>query len=370
MRPIRLLYILDNYWPHVGGAERAFKGLCEGLAARGHTVTVLTQRSDDSPAEELHEGVRIVRVAAPNRYAFSFAALLPALKLARDADLIHAATFNAAPIGSLAGFFSRKPTILTIFETWIGRWGDYSDFSPWKARAHDLAERAILAFRFTHYVGISEATSRRVREVVRHARGRDSTIYFDFDPAPWQRGDPQAARTAVAADGAFLIVGFGRPGTSKGFGYLIDAFPEIRRKLPSAKLALVLSESQQYAAALKALKSRASEGIVFLASLPFEDLVSLVRAADCVVVPSVTEGFGYTTLEATAAGVPVVACDTTSIPEVIGGRHLLVPPRDSVAIARAVLDVSRGIVNETPTRTFSLMKTLDRFEALYEKLLS
>lgn len=369
MKPLRLLFILDNYWPHVGGAERAFKALCEGMAARGHAVTVLTQHYDCAPGREELSGVRIVRVASSNRYAFTFAGMAPALELAREADLIHAATFNAAPVGSLAGLIARRPTVLTVFETWIGRWQSYSDFAPWKAALHDLAERAIFAFPYDRYVGISESTSARLRQVVPRARGRDATIYFDFDPAPWQKDAGRAARNAIAPPDAFLIVGFGRPGTSKGFGYLIDAFPRIRAQLPNAALALVLSESPQYARALRDLKARASEGITFLPPLDFPDLVGLVRAADCVVVPSVTEGFGYTTLEACAAGVPVVACDTTSIPEVIGGRHILVAPRDSDAIARAVVDVSRGLTNETPLRAFPLSATLDRYEALYEQLL-
>ena len=363
MKPLRLLFILDNYWPHVGGAERAFKALCEGMAGRGHTVTVLTQGHAGSPAQEVSAGVRIVRAASgKNRYAFSAAAIAPALRLARQADVIHAATFNAAPVGSLAGLLTRKPTVLTIFETWIGRWHAYSDFPFWKAALHDLAERAIFTFPYDRYVGISEATTSRVREVVPRARGRDATIYFDFDPTPWQTVDARSVRDELAAPGAFLIVGFGRPGTSKGFVHLIDAFPSIRAQLPNATLVLVLSESPHYAQALRRLKARAGEGISFLPSLAFGDLVGLVRAADCAVVPSVTEGFGYTTLEAAAAGVPVVASNTTSIPEVI-----LVPPRDPAAIARAVVDVSRGIMNETPLRTFPLSTTLDRYQALYER---
>jgi len=367
----RLLYVLDNYWPHIGGSERAFKVLCESMAALGHEVTVMTLRQENQPAEAVVEGVKIIRVSAGrSRYLFSCLGILRCLRLARHADIIHAVTFNAAPIAAMAGIILKKPTILTVLETWIGRWRDYSEFSPLKAALHDLAERLIFSFPFDAYVGISRYTSDRVRAVVRRAKDRVSTIYFGFDAGPWAEHPTEGLtpEKLTTTESPFLIVAYGRPGTSKGFVHLIDAFAEIQLSLPNASLVLVLSSSSQYSRELIKLKLRAGRGISFMPTLPSGDLIRLVQSANCVVVPSLTEGFGYTTLEAAASGVPIVASNTASIPEVIGGRYILVAPRDSAAIARAVIKIANGEVQRKACRTFSWSDTVSQYELIYGRL--
>ena len=67
-----------------------------------------------------------------------------------------------------------------------------------------------------------------------------------------------------------------------------------------------------------------------------EELVGLYRGASVFLDPSLYEGFGYGVLEAMACGAPVVASDTTSLPEVVGEAGLLCPPTSPEALAAAV----------------------------------
>ena len=67
-----------------------------------------------------------------------------------------------------------------------------------------------------------------------------------------------------------------------------------------------------------------------------EDLGALYRAARLMVLPSLYEGFGLTALEAMACGTPVVASNTSSIPEVAGDAAILVDPTDAVEMADAL----------------------------------
>jgi glycosyltransferase involved in cell wall biosynthesis len=66
------------------------------------------------------------------------------------------------------------------------------------------------------------------------------------------------------------------------------------------------------------------------------ELAKLYRAAACVVLPSLYEGFGLPVLEAMASGTPVVATRVAAIPEVAGEAAVLVDPGDPVALAAGI----------------------------------
>ncbi len=66
------------------------------------------------------------------------------------------------------------------------------------------------------------------------------------------------------------------------------------------------------------------------------DLGRLLRGATLLAYPSLYEGFGLPTLEAMAAGVPVVTTTAGALPEVVGDAAVTVPPGDSDALGAAL----------------------------------
>jgi glycosyltransferase involved in cell wall biosynthesis len=149
----------------------------------------------------------------------------------------------------------------------------------------------------------------------------------------------------------------------------VDAVPTIAAAIPNAVLLLILSEAPQYQKDLAALKAVASQWVRFLPSQPRSRLVEIVKAADCIVIPSIAEGFGYTTLESCASGVPVVVSQTATTPEVVGGSFVLAEARSARSIADGVLSVARGAYQTLPQRSFPWSRTIDEYEAEYRRLL-
>ena len=79
--------------------------------------------------------------------------------------------------------------------------------------------------------------------------------------------------------------------------------------------------------------------VVSLGYVPDEDLEELYTESALFLFPTLYEGFGLPALEAMAAGLPVVASNTSSIPEVVGGAGLLFNPLSVDEGARAVIEV-------------------------------
>jgi len=55
---MKVLFVLEYYSPHIGGAEVLFKNLCEGLTGKGHDVAVVTLRLPGTQAFEITNGVK------------------------------------------------------------------------------------------------------------------------------------------------------------------------------------------------------------------------------------------------------------------------------------------------------------------------
>ena len=79
-----------------------------------------------------------------------------------------------------------------------------------------------------------------------------------------------------------------------------------------------------------------------LGYLPRKDLVNVIAGATALVYPSVYEGFGLPPLEAMACGVPVIASDVSSIPEVVGSAGILFNPQDQTQLMQAMLTVTQA----------------------------
>jgi glycosyltransferase involved in cell wall biosynthesis len=99
-----------------------------------------------------------------------------------------------------------------------------------------------------------------------------------------------------------------------------------------------LGEKQEYARELQELTTKLGleERIHFRGF--YENVAHGYAAMDCFVLSSLSETYGMVTIEAMAAGVPVIGTDSAGTPDILtsGRTGLLVPPRDPQALANAL----------------------------------
>ncbi|MFH1181322.1 MAG: glycosyltransferase family 4 protein [Candidatus Woesearchaeota archaeon] len=372
---MKILFVVENYYPHIGGVEVVFKNLAEGLAARGHSVFVVTHRLKGTKKYEILNGVKICRVSClGSRYLFTFLSIPAALRFAKRADIIHTTTFNGAPPAWVAAKLLGKPSVITVHEVWIGMWNQLADMGFFARKMHDCLERIIYLLKFNMYAAVSESTKKQLLSIGIPGK-KVKTVYnaLDYEHFRAEKNGPEKIRKKHGLKG-FVFLTYGRPGISKGIEYAVRAAAIIRKNIPQSRMMLIMSKdpaySRQYAKIVGIIKELGLEDyILLLPPVAWKDLPNYIKTADCVVVPSLSEGFGYTAAEASALDVPVVATNTTSLPEVVGGKHLFVPPKDSGAIAEAVVKVYKGKYETAKKKMFTLKKNIDGYLEIYSGLL-
>ena len=123
---------------------------------------------------------------------------------------------------------------------------------------------------------------------------------------------------------------------------LIRAFCELVRCQPQLPHLLVLAGKETWFSPRireEIRRSGQAERIRVTGFVSEEDLAALYRAADLFVFPSFYEGFGLPVIEAMASGRAVICSNTSSLPEVADAAALLIDPRSTGEIVRAMRDV-------------------------------
>lgn len=160
---------------------------------------------------------------------------------------------------------------------------------------------------------------------------------------------------------------------------LVKAWGIVAAKMPHVSLVLAggARDADYHRAVEEAIRKEGLESRVVLTG-PVDDLSlrKLYSTAQCFVYPSLFEGFGLPVLEAFQCGTPVIASNTSSLPEVVGDAGLLVDPSQSSSIAVALEQMlgdrtMRESFRAKATKraeNFNWQKAAYETQAVYEKI--
>ena len=162
----------------------------------------------------------------------------------------------------------------------------------------------------------------------------DDRVYVCPPGAPQWR--TLGHRPNVPVDGYVLFLGTLEP--RKNIGALLDAYALLlQRKRPVPPLVLAGRATPEAGAWLSRIRQPPLAGHVrHVGYVDADEREGLYAGARVLVLPSLDEGFGLPALEAMSAGVPVVASNRGSLPEVVGDAGTLVDPSDIEALAAAI----------------------------------
>jgi len=182
----------------------------------------------------------------------------------------------------------------------------------------------------------NRAAARIVR--AKGATGAVEVVPLGVDLARFSPGRATTSAADPPADRPVRVAYAGRLTRQKGVDVLLRAVAD------DPRLHLRVAGAGPEEAALRELARAADGRVAFLGPLDADALVDLYRDADVLALPSVevpglSEQFGRVAVEAMACGTPVVATRTGSVPDVVGGAGIVVPPGDPVALRTALVRV-------------------------------
>lgn len=366
---MRILIILENYYPRIGGVETFFKSLVDTLDGQGHTVTVLTNRYDKSlkEKEQFGQNITVIRKSFFNRYLFTFFAWWPALKLARNADIIHTTSYNAAVPAWMAAKLSGTISIITFHE----RYGDLWDRLPWMSSPakflHKYFESFITKLGFDKFVGVSDFTKNSLLEagiepsrVVRIYNG------IEYDAFPVHEKSNHHT--------PYTFMFYGRVGHAKGLDILLKGYQLlIESGKREHQLILVLPSEQTplFRNVTSLIKDyKIADQVSIHHDLTYAELIHKIATVDCIVIPSYSEGFCYAAAETMAIGTPIISSGQGALAEVVSGQYIQMKDQTPLALSQAMMAALNDQWFNSEKRRFPLVDTIQSYLDLYQELAS
>ena len=162
---MRILFVLEHYFPYVGGAEQLFKSVAEGLAAKGHEVRILTTLYDDKlPKSDVVNQVEIRRINCYNRFLFTALSIPKAIHFAGHSDLILTTSYTAAFPAWVAGVLKQKKRIIVFHEVWEKLWWRLPYLTFFQRLSYWGFEQFILKLTFHQFIAVSDFTKKCLQE--------------------------------------------------------------------------------------------------------------------------------------------------------------------------------------------------------------
>ena len=322
MRRTKILQVIHGL--HIGGAEKVVVDLATQVDPASYESGVCCVNSRGVLADQLEAaGVSVLEPAKRG----NLGSLLRNIR-AFDPDIVHChGTSALVHLGPLYAA-RRLPPLLCTFHQ-----GNY----PHIKRRYLYAERLFVRYA-SRLVAVAEYQRQTIIRTHRISPAAIQTVFNGVRANPF-RGEP-GLPSAVRAEFGFaaddIVVGcVAVLSEQKGIAYLLQAAEVLLEEQPQLRFLIVGGGPLQQALEAEA-HARGLDRVHFAGWR--DDVQRILPALDLFVMPSLWEAFSIVLLEAMAAGCTSIVTDVGDNARVIsnGRTGLLIPPRDPLAIVRAV----------------------------------
>ena len=336
--------------------------LAESLSKSDRVLVLLPGRTVPERVAKLVHGDLDVRFMGRSRIQFHPANIIAYLEAwnqvrAYEPDVVHMEIFGGFADLAYLPMFNKYPIVMTFHDVEVHKGERSSSRNMVRGILRGRADRIIV-----HGQSLKKAMAERFSvpaakvEVVPLGAPEFETFRM------FQRNDIREDEN--------LVLFFGWIVEYKGLDYLIKAEPAITKEFPDAKI-VIAGACRDFGKYQAMMAGREDRFVVLNRFLSFEEGAELFQRSSVVVLPYVEASQSGVITVAYGFKKPVVATDVGSIPEIVhdGETGYLVPPRDSKALAEAVLRLLRDkkLRREMGERGYSMLTTSLSLDAVATK---
>ena len=340
---MHIAFFTNFYLPVVNGVSSSVESFRKELTRQGNNVFVFAQSDgkyeDQAPFIFRYPSLTLpvyVEVPAVIPVSPFVDQLLPSLKL----DVIH--THHPVLLGQTAARKAAEMDLPLVF-TFHTQYREYTHYIPLPQEAIQEFLKGAVETWLRDFMGLCQhivIPSESMKEILIRdygLRARYTVIPTGIDLEPYQLADREALRASRGWQADKILVSTGRLAQEKNWPTLIRAAQKVYQKHPDLRLVLIGSGPKKSALQELASKLDMAERVTFTGELPFSDVIVYLKAADIFGFASVTETQGLVTMEALAAGLPVVAVDGSGTRDIVdNGEQGFLVRNDADELAASV----------------------------------
>ena len=349
---MKVLHIVPSYLPahRYGGPVESVHSLNVALARAGHEVTVYTtnidgERNLDVPVNEpvMKDGVRVFyfKASFPRGWFYSSEMRRALAAHIKEFDIVHiTSVFLAA--STLGAYYAKKFT------------------KPYIISPRGSLMRAPLAahsFKKRLYISLIEKRNLKGASAIHFTVPSEEIEYrsagFPAKSAFVVSNSIPNSAPHNADKGAFrkewyipndnkVVLFLGRISPIKGLDTLIPAFSKVAQKISDVTLVIAGGDDRGYLDEIKKLAevNTLSERVVFTGMLMGKEKEAAYRNADVFVVPSISESFGMSAVEAMREGIATILTNGVGIAEdARRANAAVVIKKDADELANAIVEL-------------------------------
>lgn len=375
---MKIAIVLPHFYPYVGGGEKMFYDLAKGLIERGHEVKVVARNvGDEYMGQKTVDGIDVLYCPWKSMFGHPWPKKKDIEPVIKWCDVVHTSIFTTSPIVSKLARKYKKKSVLTIYEARGNKW--YWADSFIRATIFYMVEQFTCRQKFDCYHAISEATKTDIEKFCNKKNVKRVYLANEMNLDMIDKSFSVREYFGVPEDTKVFLY-YGRPGKTKGIQVYEKALLQLSasKKIPdNVRFCFLLGKEPEdlRAAFVKLVHDKGLDKYVTIKpSVKREELGACIAGSDVVVVPSLTEGFGFSALEACQIGSRLIYSDGGSLPEVAFGRCKSFRNRDYKDLADKIslvldnIDDMDAAFDEVPEKTFTYEEMIGGIEELYKEI--
>ena len=311
----------DPKHPQAGGAEVRLYEIARRLVRMGHEVTVLCEKVDGLPSEEVLDGIKIKRIGS--KTSIHLLAPYYVRKHGHEYDVIIDDIAHAVPWYS--PLVTKTPVVAQIHH--VHQDVVYIELPKPLAWIVSRAEKTI-AKVYKHFIAVSQSTKEELVERFSIVPDRIAVIPNGVDLEKYKPGPKDPKPT---------ILWVGRIKKYKNLDHLLIAYKTVKQEVPDSQLVIIGTgdREQEMRELAKKLELR---DVYFLGKASEEEKIRWMQRAWIVVSTSMIEGWGMVITEAAACGTPAITYSVPGLRDSVKNMEtgILVEPGNIEKLAKAI----------------------------------